>query len=76
MKFTTVENSKIRRFDRLSIGDLFLSKDKQLPFIKTVDVTYYGDVYNCIDLGTGSGWNFQGTEEVVVPNNYELKIFF
>lgn len=74
MKFVVKENSNVKQFDRLSVGDLFLSKDKKQPFIRTADVTYYGDVYNCIELGTGNGWNFRGDEEVIIPCDYVLKI--
>ena len=75
MNFTVKENSNIQPFGKLSVGDLFLSKDKE-PCIKIVDVSddCYGDVYNCITLGTGNGWKFREDEEVIVPSSYELKI--
>ena len=75
MEYVVKENSNVRQFDRLSIGDLFLSKDKKQPFIKIADVSCYGDIHNCIKLGTGDGWNFRGDEEVISPGGYELKIF-
>lgn len=75
MNFTVKENNNVQPFGKLSVGDLFLSKDKE-PYIKTVDVSddYCGDVYNCIGLGTGYGWKFREDEKVIVPSSYELKI--
>lgn len=74
MKFVVKENSAVRQFGKLSIGDLFLSKDKK-PFIKIAEVFDCGNMYNCIEVDTGNGWIFREDEEVIIPSSYELKIF-
>lgn len=75
LHFETEGTKNFQKFNEVSRGDIFLNKCHD-AFVKTNYISGFLGVYNCVRLFDGEPTWFYDDEMVIIPDDYNVKIFY